>query len=168
MAITIVQLEDILLAIKPLLKKYNLQLLLSDEIVVVGDRYYVKSTATISDDGRQQRISIRLCKRSSSTKNMSDPQQTACSSSFARRVLPSALALLDESEADPDSDYQAPTHSNDTDRSDRRINAREITKLKTAILQSGKTVAQALKAAKCDCIEEMTLTQYNWILKQCA
>jgi hypothetical protein len=39
--------EDILEALKPLLKAHNCYLTLSDELVNIGDRYYIKSTATI-------------------------------------------------------------------------------------------------------------------------
>ena len=41
--------EDILEALKPSLKKYNCIVTLKDELVMVGDRYYVKATATIKD-----------------------------------------------------------------------------------------------------------------------
>ena len=39
--------EDILEAVKPLLHEYGVQLILSDSLVNVGDRYYVKAIATI-------------------------------------------------------------------------------------------------------------------------
>lgn len=41
--------EDILEAIKPLLSKYGAAILLSDEIINIGDRYYIKATAQLSN-----------------------------------------------------------------------------------------------------------------------
>ena len=43
--------EDILEAVKPLLKKYNCHLTISDEMVALGERYYVKATATLAKEG---------------------------------------------------------------------------------------------------------------------
>ena len=40
--------EDIVEAVKPILAAYNLVLNLSDELVLIGDRYYIKATASIS------------------------------------------------------------------------------------------------------------------------
>ena len=42
--------EDILEAVKPLLKKHGCHLTISDEMIQLGDRYYVKATATLSKD----------------------------------------------------------------------------------------------------------------------
>ena len=41
--------EDILESVKPLLQKHNLVILLGDDIVYVGERYYIKATAVITD-----------------------------------------------------------------------------------------------------------------------
>lgn len=53
-------LEDINEALKPLLAREQLQLTVSDELVLIGDRYYVKATATISDsDGNYVEVHQR-------------------------------------------------------------------------------------------------------------
>jgi hypothetical protein len=41
--------EDIVEAVKPLLTKYECYLTMSDELVLIGDRYYIKATATITN-----------------------------------------------------------------------------------------------------------------------
>ena len=50
--------EDILEAVKPLLTKYGLYLRLSDEVLLVGDRYYIRATATAIETatGAQERL----------------------------------------------------------------------------------------------------------------
>ena len=44
--------EDIQEAVKPLLKKHGVALTVSDELVQIGERYYIKATATLTD-GKQ-------------------------------------------------------------------------------------------------------------------
>ena len=57
--------EDVLEAVKPLLQKQGLLLTLSDDVVMVGSRYYVKATA--KRDGRlpdhrfQQQLRAEIC-----------------------------------------------------------------------------------------------------------
>ena len=41
--------EDILEALKPICKKYDAVLWLTDELVFIGERYYIKATATLRD-----------------------------------------------------------------------------------------------------------------------
>ena len=48
--------EDILESVKPLCFKYKATLTLSDEIVLIGERYYVKATATLTDNEKPELI----------------------------------------------------------------------------------------------------------------
>ena len=151
--------ERILQDLKPLLLKYDLQLLLSDDIVAVGDRIYVKATATIKDgDGNTETVTA-YAREALSSKGMSDPQNTGSASSYARKYALSALALIDESEADPDA-HEA------TD--DRIITAKEAERLRLAVEKSGRTVEQALTACHIKSLDDMTVNQMHWILRQCA
>lgn len=92
--------EDILEAVKPLLKAEGLFLTITDDIVVLGDRYYVKATATLTDGDR--RLSNQAFAREPEERaKMTDSQVTGAASSYARKyALNGLLAIDDTKDAD--------------------------------------------------------------------
>lgn len=96
--------SDILEATKPLLKKYNCLILLSDNITMVGGSNYVTATATIIDcDDNNQMIYNQASAREPETlKGQSPAQITGGSSSYARKYALSGLLAIDDSKDDPD------------------------------------------------------------------
>jgi len=94
--------EDILEAVKPLLNKYGLTLTLSDDVVMVGNKLFIKSTANISL--YSESISINGFAEMSEHKGMSSEQCTGTASSYARKYALNGLFLIDETEADADHD----------------------------------------------------------------
>lgn len=92
--------EDILEAVKPLLKAEGLFLTITDDIVVLGDRFYVKATATLTDGDR--RLSNQAFAREEATKKgMDGSQVTGAASSYARKyALNGLLAIDDTKDAD--------------------------------------------------------------------
>lgn len=92
--------EDIFLALKPVLAKYDVLLTVSDTVNQVGDRYYVASIATISDADE----SISACgwaREQGEKKKFDDSQLTGSASSYARKYALGGLFLIDDGE-DPD------------------------------------------------------------------
>lgn len=98
-------LEDILEAAKPLLVKNNLTLILSDEPVVVGDRFYIKATAVLMDAEKpDDSIKATSYAREAETKKkMDDSQVTVATSSYARKNCLNGLFAIDDTK-DADSD----------------------------------------------------------------
>ncbi|ELV1430898.1 ERF family protein [Escherichia coli] len=95
--------EDILEAVKPLLQ--NITLTVSDEIVLIGNRYYVKATATLSDG--EDVISVTAYAREEeSKKGMDASQLTGATSSYARKYALNGLFCIDDAK-DPDTDAYA-------------------------------------------------------------
>lgn len=96
--------SDILEAVKPLLKKYNCLILLSDEINFIGESNYVKATATIIDceDNNQMLFNNALAREPETLKGQSPAQITGGSSSYARKYALSGLLCIDDSTDDPD------------------------------------------------------------------
>lgn len=86
--------EDILEGVKPLLN--GLFLSISDEIVLVGDRYYVKATATITD-GESSHSASAMAREASEKKGMDDAQITGATSSYARKYCLNGLFGIDDS-----------------------------------------------------------------------
>lgn len=87
--------EDILEGIKPLLKEHNLALLIDDEIVQIGERYYVKATARITD-GREIVSATAYAREPDTKKGMDESQITGATSSYARKYALNALLCIDD------------------------------------------------------------------------
>lgn len=92
--------EDILEAVKPLLQ--NVTLTLNDEIVLIGDRYYVKATATLSD-GENAIAVTAYAREEESKKGMDSSQLTGATSSYARKYALNGLFCIDDAK-DADTD----------------------------------------------------------------
>ena len=99
--------EDILENVKPLLKEQHLAVTLSDEIVEVGSRLFLKATATLwGEDGTNNmtfgwaELDQHLTK--SGVKSMSNEQCTGSASSYARKYALCGLFAIDDSDQDPD------------------------------------------------------------------
>lgn len=93
--------EDILEGCKPLLKEINASLYLSDEIVQVGDRFYVKAIATFTDNESGEKIeNVAYARESTEVKGMSAPQITGASSTFARKYALNGLFCIDDTADD--------------------------------------------------------------------
>ena len=98
--------EDILEAVKPLLKLYNCNLLLTDEVVNVGARYYVKATAKLIDVEAKEETTITntaFAREAESKPKMDDSQVTGTASSYARKYALNGLFLIDDTK-DADTD----------------------------------------------------------------
>ncbi len=96
--------EDILEGVKPLLK--GLFLSISDEIVLIGDRYYVKATATITD-GENSHTASAMAREEENKKGMDSAQVTGATSSYARKYCLNGLFGIDDAkDADTDEHKQ--------------------------------------------------------------
>ena len=96
--------EDILEAVKPLLHKYSCSLNISDEVVMVGDRFYVKSTATLrKDTGETIASSVAYAREDEAKKGMDGAQVTGAASSYARKYALNGLFCIDDTK-DADTD----------------------------------------------------------------
>lgn len=87
--------EDILEAVKPHLKTHELSLTISDEIVEIGARVYVKAIAKITD-GEHTIENTSFARESETKKGMDDSQITGSTSSYARKYCLNGLFLIDD------------------------------------------------------------------------
>lgn len=105
--------EDILEGLKPLLIKYKVVLTISDEIVQIGDRYYVKATAALADIEKDICIeTTAYAREAESQKGMDLSQLTGSTSSYARKNALNGLFAIDDTK---DSDYTN-THGKTKDK----------------------------------------------------
>lgn len=95
--------EDILNALKPHLMKYKCVVLLTDDLVLIGDRFYIKATAKLVDSESNNTISVNALAREEETrKGMDSSQITGSASSYARKYALNGLFAIDDTK---DSDY---------------------------------------------------------------
>lgn len=95
--------EDILEAVKPLCVKYGVILTLSDEIVQVGERYYIKATARLRKEGGSDILVTAYAREALDKKGMDDSQITGTASSYARKYALNGLFCIDDTK-DADTD----------------------------------------------------------------
>lgn len=89
--------EDILEALKPILETMKTALIISDEIVLIGERYYVKATATIMNNENEETISVSAYAREDDNKKGMDLSQLSGStSSYARKYALNGLFAIDD------------------------------------------------------------------------
>ena len=93
--------EDILAAVKPLLAENNCILLLKDEIVQIGDRYYVKATAKFCNSQQCIAEATAFAREDETKKGMDGAQITGAASSYARKYALNGLFCIDDTK-DPD------------------------------------------------------------------
>ena len=92
--------EGILEAVKPILAKYDLTITLNDTIEFIGDRFYVKATAIVSDDHDQICVDA-FAREAKEKKGMDDSQLTGSCSSYARKyALCGLFAISNDTDAD--------------------------------------------------------------------
>ena len=94
--------EDILEAVKPLLAKNGCVLTLSDEVVEIGSRVYVKATATITDGTTPYTVTA-FAREEADKKGMDGSQITGTASSYARKYALNGLFCIDDTK-DADTD----------------------------------------------------------------
>lgn len=86
--------EQIFESVKPLLEKYGCTLTISDELVYLGNRYYIKATATITD-GNDSKTVTSFAREAEIKKGMDESQITGSASSYARKYALCGLFLID-------------------------------------------------------------------------
>lgn len=99
--------EDILEAVKHLLNKQKCTLTITDDIVMVGNRIYVKATATIKNEKGEFETTTGWAREEETKKGMDGSQITGASSSYARKyALNGLFAIDDNADSDTTNDGQ--------------------------------------------------------------
>lgn len=157
--------EDILEAVKPLLKKNKAELVLSDEIVEVGGRIYVKATAMLNADGEKAVVNA-YAREPEQKKGMDESQITGTASSYARKYALNGLFLIDDTK-DADTDEYKHTQNNAPQPAPKRseqkpvdgnkkINRKTIEALEGMIAQTNSDRGAMLGYYGIDKLEDMT------------
>lgn len=89
--------ESILRALKPLLEETKCTLTITDDVVQVGERFYVKATASLKNEAGEIEITSAFAREPINKKGMDDSQVTGATSSYARKYALNGLFAIDDS-----------------------------------------------------------------------
>ena len=145
--------EDILEAVKPLLKENKCVLNISDEVVLVGERYYIKAKALVRDvETGEFECSEGLAREEESKKGMDSSQITGAASSYARKYALNGLFCIDDNK---DSD-STNTHGKDK-KAGSNLSDAQVKRLYTLANKAGYDKMK---------IQQMIITKYNKAVEQ--
>ena len=88
--------EDILEAVKPILAKYGANLILTDDIQMIGERFYVRATAVLRVGDNVIGNTTAFAREPEDKKGMDASQITGTASSYARKYALNGLLLIDD------------------------------------------------------------------------
>lgn len=151
--------EDILEALKPLLSKYELLLTLNDEIIMIGNRYYVQATAKVTDSSGEYIQTRAFARESEEKAKMDSSQVTGSASSYARKYALNGLFCIDDTK---DQDFY--------DNSSNRVNTplklkrKQVDEIIKGCLEYEVDINLILNTFRVGSISDLTLTQYNSIM----
>lgn len=146
--------EDILEAAKGVLKANKLTLIVSDELVIIGERYYIKATATVIDIEDGEDVSTSAYAREEETKKGMDASQiTGSASSYARKYALNGLFCIDDTK---DSDF--------LNKEVKKLSEAQVKRLFTIANNKGYTPEDVKKAiaSKFKKIDVATLTKEEY------
>ena len=160
--------EDILEAVKPLLIREKVTLLISDEVVEIGGRVYIKATARLYDledtDGVEN---TALARESDDKKGMDESQITGTASSYARKYCLNGLFLIDDTkDADTDEYRNQQKKADDEaenkkmiEKADTKLSTTQVTAMLARLENNNVDIPGLLKMYGLSCIEDMTVSQ---------
>lgn len=99
--------EDIMEALKPIVTKYNCTVYIIDELVNIGERYYIKATVTVTDTDTGESINnTGFAREELQKKGMDGAQITGTASSYARKYALNGMFLIDDTKDSDTTEYQ--------------------------------------------------------------
>lgn len=152
--------ETILEAVKPLLAQYGAQLTLSDEIIAVNDRIYVKATASITDGTETVEVTA-FAREPDEKKGMDSSQITGTASSYARKYALNGLFLIDDTKDADTDEYHKQTNNDE-------MAVETYKKLHSEINRAGVSIKSICAAYKVDDLGQLTEKQAQAAIKKIA
>lgn len=162
--------EDILEGVKPLLKETKSILTVTDEIILIGERFYIKATAIFIDCESGEKIeNSALAREDENKKGMDLAQVTGSVSSYARKYALNGLFCIDDTkDADStnkhDKEETKANKTNAKELSEKQI-SRLYTLAKIAGYDEAKVKTHMLKKFNIDSANKLTKAQYDIMCK---
>lgn len=154
--------EDILEAVKPLLAKYKTSLTISDDVVEVGGRVYVKAVAKLVDIEDEGQISnVAWAREDEDKSGMSQSQITGTASSYARKYCLNGLFLIDDTKDADTDEYKNQTSTNKAAAGNTRLTPVQVKALGVLIEKNNLDVIGVCQMYGVHKLEEMTAAQMS-------
>lgn len=151
--------EDILEAVKPLLKANNCVLKIDDELEMIGERYYIKATATLEDVENGDAISNSAYAREPADKKGADLSQiTGACSSYARKYALNGLFCIDDVK---DADATNEHGKGDTTKPNPKKASTKQIELINKLVEDKEAMLTYYKVEK---VEDLTIEQASQII----
>jgi len=170
--------EDILEAVKPILAKHGANLILTDDIDMIGNRFYVRATAVLRLGEKVIGTSTAFAREPEDKKGMDASQITGTASSYARKYALNGLLLIDDTK-DEDSNELREEKATKAATSQKKIKTEEemkatetqtidslaLTAVKARLAETSKQLGRTLdeealcKMIGCESLDKMTYPQ---------
>ena len=132
--------ESILESLKPILAQYEYSLVISDDMISLGERYYVKATVELFDESMKiVATASAFAREELSLKGQQSSQITGGTSSYARKYALNGLFLIDDNK---DADTQ---DNSNHQQSESKVNERDL-----------KTINELMKVKNVDLTQILT------------
>lgn len=167
--------EDILEGLKPCLQKVKAAVTVSDELVQIGERYYIKATATLYDAESSESVSnTAYAREDEGKKGMDVSQVTGATSSYARKYALNGLFCIDDvKDADTrDNRQNEATEQAKAEEQQKEIERMKISEIKVKSLQArcekeGVAVEKIVNLYKVKSLADLSEKQFrnindNW------
>ena len=154
--------ESILEAVKPLLKKYGAEVVITDKIEHIGDRFYVKAEA-IFTCGDDTVIATAYAREPETKKGQDESQITGTASSYARKYALNGLFLIDDSkDADTDENHiEREARSNQRNvQDDPKVTSKEIEAMTDFAKEVDVSIESICERYGVNTLQDMTMSQY--------
>lgn len=149
--------EDITEALKPLLTEAKAVLLLTDEIVIVGDRTYVKATAKLADIEGDGVVAVDGYAREAESRPKFDVAQlTGTASSYARKYALNGLFALDDTK---DADATPPAQQ-PAEKPAAKVTSQQLAQLQAMAKQKGVAIDSIVKGYKLAQLQDISTAQW--------
>ena len=148
--------EDILESVKPILREVGAVVVLKDEIVLIGDRYFLKTKAQFIDAENGETIEVEaMAREAEEKKGMDSAQVTGATSSYARKYALNGLFLIDDTK---DNDHDT-LYKTDLKKEELKISQIQIDSIVDLIEKTNSDLKGFLGYFKIKEIPEMTAKQ---------
>jgi hypothetical protein len=163
--------EDILEAVKPICAKNKATLILSDSLENIGDRYYIKATATLIDVENGENLeNTAYAREEQEKKGMDGSQITGTASSYARKYALNGLFNIDDTKDADTDEYTKQSKAIDEDvknefQVDEKVTELEAKTIYGLIMNQKRDLNKFLDYFKIKNTNELTKSQYVEALK---
>lgn len=163
--------EDILEALKPILAEEQCALILKDDIILIGERYYVRAVATLRDEnGEIIAENSAYAREEAEKKGMDGSQITGASSSYARKYALNGLFGIDDNK-DSDATNETPketkkeTKAKPKEEKPKMIASEDCLTIVDLASKTGTDMSTMLAYYKVKSVKELSAVQAEHCIK---